>query len=325
MKHSVVPHIMQLDKKFLLTDRKRERLYYDGSHLVEVEFIENGNLAVFKVDMQGKVRRISMGEMSLPELSARYLESEEPNEIKKYMVNPYQEAERIFNAIRFKYLSAILKGRREPQEYISSEFNSLFKSLAGFSLRNDPGGIRARKLAFAEGFSMDEIPMIDLRNEKCELKIILKYLFDVFSRDLPGLYRELIAIKPGFHEIWADDNWLDEGEGHIEGLRDSPYHDRRTLVLKEIHGLIDPAPHLDLRNVIYEISIPAFMTYAPCNVTEGPFMYKKRNDVSCYQLLRDREKVNLSDHFLIYDYWGKDIREKDLEIIQCFQYHRCLD
>lgn len=320
MKHSVLPHIMQPDKKLLLTNR--ERIYYDGLYLFEIEFVEPAKVTVSRVSIQDRVRRISVGEMSLPELAARYLESEEPTEILKYLVNPFMEVERIFNAIRFKYLSAILKGRRNPQEYISAEFNSLFKSLAGFSLRNDPGGIRARKLAFAEGFSMDEIPMIDLRNEKCELKIILKYLFDVFSNDLPGLYRELIAIKPGFHEIWADDNWAEDG--HVEGLKDSPYKDRRTLVLKELHGLIDPAPHLDLRNVVYEITIPAFMTYAPCNVTEGPFMYRKRNDVSCYQLLRDREKVNLSDHFLIYDYWGKDIKEKDLDVLKCFQFHNCI-
>jgi hypothetical protein len=323
MKHSVLPHIMQLDKKLLLTDRNRERIYYDDSHLVEVEFIENGKLAVSKVNIQGRViRRISIGKMSLPELSARYLESEEPTEILKYFVSPFMEVERIFNSIRFKYLSAILKGRRDSKNYISSEFNSLFKSLAGLPLRNDPKGIRARKLALAEGFSMDEIPMIDLRNEKCELKIILKYLFDVFSGDLPGLYRELIAIKPGFHEIWADDNWTEDG--HVEGLKDSPYKDRRTQVLKEIHGLIDPAPHLDLTNITYEISIPAFMTYAPCNVTEGPFMYRKRNDVSCYQTLRDRKKINLSDHFLIYDYWGKDIKEKDLDVLKCFQFHNCI-
>ncbi len=289
MKHSVPPHIIQPDKKLLLTDRNRERIYYDGSHLVEVEFIENGKVMVSKVNIQGRViKRIDIGKMSLSELSARYLESEEPTEILKYMASPFQEAERIFNAIRFKYLSAILKGRRDPQDYISSEFNSLFKTLAGFPLRNDSQGLRARKLAFAEGFDVDAIPLIDVSAEKHELKIILKYLFDVFSSDLPGLYRELISIKPGFHEIWADDNWAEDG--HVEGLRDSPYKDRRTLVLKEIHGLIDPAPHLDLTNITYEVNIPAFMTYAPCNSTEGPFVYRKRNDVSCYQLLRDREE-----------------------------------
>ena len=323
MKHSVLPHIMQPDKKLLLTDRNRERIYYDGSHLVEVEFIEHGKVGVSKVGIQDRVKRISAEKMSLPELSARYLESEEPTEIFKYLVNPFMEIERIFNTIRFKYLSAILKGRRDPQEYISSEFNALFRVLAGFSLRNDLKGVRARKLAFAEGFDVDAIPLIDVSREKHELKIILKYLFDVFSSDLPGLYRELIAIKPGFHEIWADDNWAEDG--HVEGLKDSPYKDRRTLVLKEIHGLINPAPHLDLRNVIYEISIPAFMTYAPCNVTEGPFVYRKRADISYYQLLRDRERINLSDHFFIYDYWGKEIREKDLDVLKCFQFHSCLD
>lgn len=324
MKRSALPHIIQPDKKLLLTDRKRERLYFDGQHLlVEAEFVEHGNLAVFKVNIQGKIRRISIGKMSLSELSARYLESEEPTEILKYMVSPFKEVERVLNALRVSYLLAVQHGRRNPQEYASAEFNALFKVLAGFPLRNDPKGIRARKLALAEGFNVDALPLMDVSREKQEMKVILKYLFDVFSSDLQGMYRELIAIKPGFHEIWADNNWADDG--HIEGLRESPYKDRRSQVLREIHGLIDPAPHLDLTNITYEVNIPAFMTYAPCNSTEGPFVYRKRNDVSCYQLLRDREKINLSDHFLIYDYWGKDIKERDLDALKCFQYHNCLD
>lgn len=323
MKRNVLPHIIQPDKKLLLTDRNRERLYYnDGSHLIEVEFVEHGNLAVSKVNVQGKIKRISMGKMSLSELSARYLESEEPTEILKYMVSPFQEAQRVFNSIRYKWCKAILKGKKESQYYAGK--NALLRILSGLPLRNDPKGMRAKKLAIAEGFDVDALPLMDISREKQEMRVILKYLFDVFSNDLQGMYRELIAIKPGFHEIWADNNWADDG--HIEGLRESPYKDRRReRVLREIHNLVGPAPRLDLTNITYELNIPAVLTFAPCNVTEGPFMYRKRNDVSCYQLLRDREKVNLSDHFFIYDYWGKDIKEKDLDALKCFQYHNCLD
>lgn len=322
MKRSVLPHIIQPDKKLLLTDRKRERLYFDGQHLVEVEFIENGNLAVSKVSIQGRISRISMGKMSLSELSARYLESEEPTKILKYMVSPFQEVDRIFNALRVKYLLAVQHGRRNPQEYASAEFNALFKVLAGFPLRNDPKGIRARNLALAEGFNVDALPLMDVSREKQEMKVILKYLFDVFSSDLQGMYRELIAIKPGFHEIWADNNWADNG--HIEGLRESPYKDRRSQVLREIHGLIKPILHLDLTNITYELNIPAFLTYAPCNSTEGIISYRRSNDISCYQILRNHKSVNLSDYFLIYDYYGRSITEKELEILKRFQYHNCL-
>jgi hypothetical protein len=325
MKHSVLPHIIKPDKKFLLTDRKRERLYFDGQHLVEVEFIENGNLAVSKVNIQGRIRRISMGKMSLSELSARYLESEDPTEILKYMVSPFSEVERIFNSIRYKWCKAILKGKKESQEYAG--YNALFRVLAGFPLRNDPKGIRARKLALAEGFNVDALPLMDISREKQEMKVILKYLFDVFSSDLPGLYRELIAIKPAFHEIWADDNWLDEGEGHIDGLRDIPYRDRdrRSQVLSELHGLTNPAPRLDMTNVIYEIAIPAYLTYAPCAINQGPCFIIYRNDISCYQLLRDRENVNLNDYFLVYDYYDMPITEKELEILKRFQHFNCID
>jgi len=151
---------------------------------------------------------------------------------------------------------------------------------------------------------------------------ILKYLFDVFSNDLSRLYKSLLSIKPAFHERYMDFYYFDYA--HLEGLENSLSDDRRTRVLCEIHGLRKPQAVKDLNTISREIMVPHFITYATCAITEGPVVYRKGLDVSYYEQLR-KGKNNLQDHFLIFDYFGRPITEKELEILKRFQYHNCLD
>ena len=158
------------------------------------------------------------------------------------------------------------------------------------------------------------------------MAIILKYLFRIHVPDWLTLYRELIAIKPGFHEIWLDTvhDW-----DHIEGLKNNFRNDLRSTILKEIHGLIEPVQFSSrlemIRHIRREISPYHYIAYAPCSYLEGSMSYRKSADISYYEALRNREKINLKDYFVIFDYFGKPIKEKDLEFLKCFQYHNCID
>jgi len=314
-----------MSEKLLLLDRKRERIYHDlDRHLVEIESIGEDLLMVNEVAVKNKIQRTMIGKMALQGLGVRYLGIDDVPEVSKYVILPIMEVERIFNSIRFNWLKTILKGKRKPkEEYINAKFNSLFKALAGFPLRNDFNKQRAMKLVANEGFNIEEIPIIDLSIEKIEMTTILRYLFDIFSNDLGRLYKSLLSIKPAFHEWFMDLHHFDFA--HLEGLENSPYDDRRTFVLREIHGIRKPSKVKDLNTISFEIRVPSFITYATCAITEGPFVYRKSLDVSYYEQIRKRRRVNLNDNFLIYDYWGKDITEKDLEILKHFQFHNCLD
>jgi len=194
-----------MSEKLLLLDRKRERIYHNANrHLVEMESIGEDLLMVNEVAVKNKIRRTMKGKMALQGVGVRYLGIDDPPEVSKYMILPIMEVERIFNAVRYKWLKAILKGKRRSKEYINARYNRLFKALAGFPLRNDPGRKRAMKLVASEGFNIDEIPIIDLAIEKQEMTIILRYLFDIFSNDLGRLYKSLLSIKPAFHEWFMD-------------------------------------------------------------------------------------------------------------------------
>jgi hypothetical protein len=309
-------------KKLLLLDHKREKLYCKDGNLIEVEFSQDDRLTVYQVSITKRVKRMAVGVMSLQELGIKYLGLEDPSEILQHLILPVMEIERIFNSIRYKWVKTILGGKREPKEYINASFNPLFKALAGFPLRNDPGRRQAMKLVAEEGFKVEDLPIIDLSVEKHEMGLIITYLFDVFSNDLSRLYKSLLSIKPAFHERYMDFYYFDYA--HLEGLEDSLRDDRRTRVLQEIHGLRKPQAVKDLNTISREIMVPHFITYATCAIVEGPAAYRLRLDVSYYEQLRKGES-NLQDHFLIFDYFGRPITEMDLNMMKRFQYHRCLD
>jgi hypothetical protein len=290
--------------------------------LIEIEFDKNGNLIVCKIGIGKEVKRSKPLEISLRGLGIKYYGLEDPSVPKmlKYVIIPEMEVERIFNSLRLKYLTAIFEGVKKPIDYINAHFNKLFKALAGLSLRNDPGKKHAIKLLNDEGFKMNQMPIIDLEDEKKELGDILKYLFYVHKNDISQLYRELIAIKPGFHEIWLD---LKHEAGHGEALKENTKKDRRTLILKEIHKQIK---HSNITNskIKSEINRNSFMTYATCNITEGPLVYRKKVDISYYEQL-SKAPNNLDGNFVIGDYYGKVLRRTGISALKYFKYHNCID
>lgn len=91
-------------------------------------------------------------------------------------------------------------------------------------------------------------------------------------------YAELIALKPGFHEAWLHDDFpndVHEGPEMPRGrvfaiLRGSP------LDLIELDGRYPE----DVRNP------DQFLRYASCAVTEGPFVWRSKPDVSYYEELK---------------------------------------
>jgi len=157
-------------EKLLLLDHKREKLYCNGN-FIEIELSQNDRLTVYQVSITKRVERIAVGVMSLQELGIKYLGLEDPSEILQHLVLPVMEIERIFNSIRYKWVKAILRGKREPSEYVNAHFNQLFKALAGcFPLRNDPGKKQAMKLVTEEGFKVEDLPIINLFRPKPNIR-----------------------------------------------------------------------------------------------------------------------------------------------------------
>ncbi len=199
-------------KTFLLADKNREKLFKtDNEALIQLYPDNSGNLFFYELFNNFSSRPLKM---SLKEIGTTYLQLEKPSakEVLKYFVTPEMEIERIFNNLRFKYLQSIyLSGLENSHEYINADYNKAFQSIAGMSVYQ--GSVKLRKdnndFWKEAGFKSPSKTGIRFENERNELRFILKYIRSLRYDNYSELYRELIAIKPGFHEMWVHGDYFE--------------------------------------------------------------------------------------------------------------------
>ncbi len=307
-----------VDKLLLLSNKKRDGLYkttddeivqlkIDSKGLLQCNFIKKGI--------------VNSKNYSLRKIGIDFLGKKDPSveSVLKYLIKPEMEIERIFNSIRFKYLQSILISNiKNPSEKISADFNKAFQSFAGIKIYQGNTQKRVNNDTFwiNAGFSKRAKDEILYDKDFKELDFIINYLRQLDVENYNRIYAELIAIKPGFHEIYIHDNYFDSNES----LRKEPKNkdSYRDIVFKSLRGFGDvDTIYLDKLKP-NEINRMKYFSYAPCNVTEGPFVFRKRNNVSYFneiqKIQQKAELKNLKEKFHILDYYhNKPMSKKELE------------
>ena len=312
-------HKEYVGKKLLLANQEKTGLFRcenPEESIREVRIDSKGNLSVFKVDNNFKRAE---EHNSLRALGRNYLELKDPSvpQMLKFLVTPEMEVERIFNCIRYKYLNSLRHGVKAPGDYITADCNDLFKALCRFPIRGKNKTDMAisyhrtlRENGFPENLS------IDLENETEELNYVIKYMRDICFNNGVGRYqkealcKELIAIKPGAHERFLDLYHLynDEKSGHCNKYLPKPGDSKRDNVLRMLHNAYKKDIRIDLSDVNSEIRIPSYLTFAPCNITEGPFIFRKSIKINYFNELRSIKKgidpMGFKSKFYYLDYFG---------------------
>lgn len=307
-------------KHLLLTDLDREKLYTDeDGNRIQLLVDKTGKPSFYKVKKNGKKREKI--KTSLRRIGEKYLDLKDPPvpQMLRYFALPEMEVERIFNCLRYKYIRATKHGNKKPDEYFDADYNDTFKALIQTTFR----GVKKKNLPkkwkkiLRESNFKPEVK-INIASEKKALTFIINYLRLIFfntkgdSGAKKRLYKELISIKPGFHEKYIDKM---HGGKHKEKLSKKDSAKRRTAVLKMIHN-INNRMNFTLNGVNYEINKKNYLTYATCNITEGPFVFRKNLSVSYFDELKNfksKEDVKkLENSFFILDYQGKIDSKEDL-------------
>jgi len=133
------------------------------------------------------------------------------------------------------------------------------------------------------------------------------------SQSVNNLYAELIAIKPGFHELYIHDDFFEEMPKGVTN-RDEVF--RMLRCQGELENIfLDKLPA--------EINNNSYFSYAPCNVTEGPFVLRKSVAVSYFNEIRKIKSKKmlgqLEDNFHILCYQKSsslDTREKLFQMLE---------
>lgn len=313
-KKTVVDHHPEyVEKKLLLANDKKTGLYWCAGpkkHLIEVSFDKNGHLSVYEVDE--KFNRFEK-QTSLWALGQDCLGLKDPSvpQMLKFLVTPEMEVERIFNCLRYKYLEKLELGHKNrPSDYITAECNELFKALGGFPFRNVKKKNLKKKhnqVLRRHGFRSND--SIDIDDERKDLDFIIRYMRNICFDNGAGkdkkvdLYKELIAIKPGAHEIYMD---LFNGHEHWESYCPQKGTISKYNVLKMMHNVCKRNYRINVDKVNSEIRVPSYLTYATCYITEGPFVFRKNLSVSYYKDLKkikegaDKSRFRSKFHYLDY-------------------------
>lgn len=301
-----------IDKNLLLADKQKRRLFQADDHSnIQLRFNKLGNLITHKIT--NGLEKIPLN-WSLHKIGINYLDLNDPSvqQMIKYLVTPEMEIERIFNNLRYKYLKSIYKSKlKNPQEYINAKYNSAFQSLAGMNVYQGNAKKRKNNDEFWKdaGFEDPTITDISFETERNELKFILNYLRN-FNTDPGRVYTELIAIKPGFHELYIHSDYFDKN-AIPKGDKD------RSEVFRLLRGVnsLDNSRVNKLEKLPHEINSKSYFTYASCNITEGPFVFRKSVDTSYYNEIRNIKSVeelkNLEGKFNILDYYHNRIHSLD--------------
>jgi len=291
----------------LLVNKNRDSLFQtDDDGIVELKIDSQGILKCNFIKNRVKKSK----DLSLRKIGIDFLKLNDPpvEKILKYLIKPEMEIERIFNNIRFKYLQSILLSNiKTPSIKISADFNRAFQSFAGIVVYQ--GNIKERsdnnRFWRDAGFTEEAREKISFDKEFKELDIIISYLRDLELTNYNSVYAELIAMKPGFHEIYIHDNYF----AHNEKYRRNPEKtdNDRDRVFKLLRG------YGELKNINldklkpYEINRMKYFSYAPCNITEGPFVFRKKLKVSYYDEIRrikENKEINkLNEKFHVYVYY----------------------
>ena len=178
--------------------------------------------------------------------------------------------ELVLNRLRWKYLQAIALSpalRERPAQAVSAAFNTAFLSLAGLEQ-----AARWRDL----GFDARARHELDWDQEREDLASALREL--TRCHDATTTYAEALALKPGFHETWVHAAFPDDAQ---EGP-DTPRGRVFAILRGSQLGLIDLAGRYPV-----DLSDPCcFLGYAPCAVTEGPFVRGRHEGVSYFAELK---------------------------------------
>jgi len=288
-----------LDKNLLLINAYKDGLFLseNGSY-IQIKVTLKGEISVCEITDKFQCNHL---DISLREIGKRYLHLKDPsvNQMLKYFVLPEMEVERIFNNVRYNYLKAIyLSGLEPPSQFINACYNKAFQSLAGLKVYQ--GNTNQRKVndSFWQeaGFISCAKQQICWEKERYELQRILFLIRDMNRQHTTQKYAELIAIKPGFHEIWTHPDYFE----HI--LKGNTPRERVFRMLRGQGELSE----LSLDKMPPEINKNSYFSYAPCNVTEGPFVFRKNIAFSYFDEIRKiRSKdnlCNLQEKFYILDY-----------------------
>lgn len=309
-----------VDKLLLLSNKNRDGLYKTtDDEIIQLIFNPKGLLQCCFIKNGVK----NYKDYSLRKIGIDFLEKEDPSvqSILKYLITPEMEVERIFNNLRFKYLQSILLSEiTNPSEKISANLNKAFQSFAGIKIYQGNTQNRVDNDSFwiDAGFSKNAKDKILYDNDFKELDFIIYYLRKLGVENYNRIYAELIAIKPGFHEIYIHENYFNENESYridIEN-RDS----ERNKIFKSLRGYGSIESIFLEKLKPNEINRMKYFSYAPCNVTEGPFVFRKKISVSYFieiqKIHQEEELKKLEDNFYILDYYhNKPMTKKELENI----------
>lgn len=318
------PHY--LNKKLLLANASKNGLFRseeDGSY-IQIEINHEGDLLVTEITQTfQQIRR----NLSLRQIGERYLHLKDPSvkAMLSYFILPEMEVERIFNTIRYNYLTAIsLSALESPSQMMSARYNKTFQALAGVKIYQ--GNTRHRKDndAFWQeaGFTPLALQQIDWKKTRDELQRILALMKQIYTHNLPQSYGELIAIKPGFHEIWT----------HADYFELIPQGDTtREKIFRLLRGK-GSLSEVSIKKMPPEINANSYFSYAPCNVTEGPFVFRKGIAISYLEELpkihSKHQLEQLKEPFFILDYYHDRILSQEnlrvfLEKAERFKYFMC--
>ncbi|EKF84778.1 hypothetical protein [Methanobacterium formicicum] len=295
----------------ILIDKQKKRLLKTkNDSIIRLFFDDKGFISTFRIDCKFRLKPLNS---SLEQIGKKYLELDDPSfkNFLNYLITPEMEIERIFNNIRYKYLECIYhSGLESPQKFINADYNNAFQSLTGIKVYQ--GSTKNRKhnddYWREAGFQKPSDMGITFDPERKDLQFILDYIRNFHQDDFNRIYRELIAIKPGFHELLLHEDFYDS----------IPADDKaRSQILRQLRLKNNPDSGNDkkMSRLPRDINSQSYLTYASCNITEGPFVFRKCIKTSYYNEIRkinSRHELNkLNESFNILDYCDGSIRSLD--------------
>jgi hypothetical protein len=287
------------NKSFLLANDDKNKLYRENGNHIEIVINGKGKLSVFEIDKN--LKKTPKNIDSLRKIGTESLRLKDPSvpQMLKYLILPEMEVERIFNSIRYKYLQAVYDSEfGRPFRLFDASCNKVFQSMAGINIYQ--GGTKNRKdndYFWKEMGFKPKVKKLGWKEEQDALGFILSFIRKRDSNRIDKSYLELIAIKPGFHELWIHSDYFK----YYYGEKRSRYIALNILKKDSKRSL------LSLKRYPKEINKKDYLSYASCNITEGPFVYRKKVNTTYYTEIRNiTERTQLPElhkKFYILDYY----------------------
>jgi hypothetical protein len=229
----------------------------------------------------------------------------------------FTEIEKVFNSLRYQYLQAVLKNHKlSPEELLSANFNQAFQELCGIPVyqgntkHRKPRGRFLKEAGFGGRIECDK----EIQTLSSALFTIKKFLASQNNTTLLNrIYAELIAIKPGFHEIWV------HGDFFKEEFKENPKGNEADHAKSRVLNMLRNKTPLQVADIgltkfpSYQINKKLYISYASCAFTEGPFVRRRDDSISYFDEIRKikspAEKSNLKENFYIRDY--RKIKTRD--------------